>query len=85
MKLKLDTIIYINGEDYLGTYTERSLDHWKQTGYIRDFKYMYKGYRYSDGKRNTVIVYTNKEWSKIEKAKRYNNGFLGIKQYICHS
>ena len=78
------TIVYINGgEDYLGSYDNRSLDYWKQTGYIRDFKYMYKGYRYFDGNKDIVIVYTNKDWSKEEIEKRKSNGFKGIKQYIC--
>lgn len=81
--LKLNTIVYINGKDYLGAYTEKSLKYWKQTGYIRDFKYMYKGYRYFDTNKDTVIVFTNKDWDIEEKAKRKANGFLGIRKYIC--
>ena len=81
--LKLDTIVYINGEDYLGKYTNKSLKHWKQVGYIRDFKYMYKGFKYFDGNKDIVIVYTNKNWDIGEKAKRKANGFLGIRQYLC--
>ena len=83
--LKLDTIVYINGEDYLGKYTNRSLKYWKQTGCIRDFKYMYKGYHYFDGNKDIVIVYTNKDWNVGELTRRKANGFLGIRQYICHT
>ena len=80
------TIVYTDGGDtYLGEYKDRSLKYWKQTGYIRDFKFMYKGYRYFDGNKDVVIVYTNKNWDKDEIAKRKANGFLGVKQYICHS
>ena len=80
-----NTVIYINGEDYLGTYETNNLNYWKQTGYIRDFKYMYKGFRYHNNEKDIIIVYTNEDWNKGEKARRKTNGFLGIKQYICHA
>ena len=80
------TIVYTDGGDtYLGEYEDESLKYWKQTGHIRDFKFMYKGYRYFDGKKDIVIVYTNKDWNVEEIAKRKANGFLGIKQHICQS
>lgn len=79
----LNTIVYVNGEDYLGKYSEQSLDYWKRTGYIRDFKFMYKGYRYFGQEKNIVIVYTNKDWNIEEKARRKANGFLGIRQCLC--
>ena len=79
----LNTIVYVNGEDYLGEYGEQSLAYWKRTGYIRDFKFMYKGYRYFDGKKDIVVVYTDKDWDVGGKAKRKANGFLSIRQYLC--
>ena len=81
-----NTIVYTNGGDnYLGIHSEQNLSYWKWTGKVKNQKYLYKGYRYFDGKKDIVIVYDNKQWDQAEKKKRKDNGFLGIREYLSQS
>ena len=76
------TIVYADGGDrFFGEQEDENLNYWKEYGSIRLFKYMYKGFRYFDGKKDIVIVYDNTRWYDGEKAKRKANGFLGIREY----
>jgi len=79
----MKTIIYtFGGETYLGEHTEQDLSYWRWYGKVKNQKYLYKGYRYFDGKKDIVIVYDNKKWDAGELAKRKANGFLGIREYV---
>ena len=76
------TLVYKNGgEGYLGIRSSKGLYHWKKLGCELNQKYMYKGYRYFDNKRDIVIVFDITKWSVSEKARRKANGFLGIREY----
>jgi len=78
----MKTIIYTNGgENYLGEHSEQDLSYWRWYGTVKNQKYMYKGYRYFDGNKDIVIVYSTVQWNKQEKQRRKNNGFLGIREY----
>jgi len=79
----MKTIIYtFGGETYLGEHTEQNLSYWRWYGKVKNQKYIYKGYRYFDGTKDIVIVFTTTQWNKQEKERRKNNGFLGIREYI---
>lgn len=76
------TIVYGNGGDrYFGEYPDKPLKFWKKFGKEHNFKYLYKGYHYYDGKKKSVVVFDNKKWSREEIERRKNNGFLGIRVY----
>ena len=78
----MKTIIYRKGgEVYLGEHSEQNLSYWRWYGKQKNQKYMYKGYRYSDGKKDIVIVFDNILWDISEYQKRKANGFLGIRRY----
>jgi hypothetical protein len=76
------TIIYTSGgDDYKGEHSTQNLSYWRWYGKQKNQKYMYKGYRYFDNKKDIVIVYDNDLWNIAEYQKRKANGFLGIKRY----
>ena len=78
----MSTIVYARGgESYLGSFSDRDLDCWKKMGKSRGYKYLYKGYRYYGGKKDSVIVFDNEKWSASKVALRRDNGFLGIRRY----
>lgn len=78
----MNTLVYKDsGEIYLGENTIKNLDYWKWIGRSNKQKYMYKGYRYFEGKKENVVVYSKTQWHQGELAKRKANGFLGIKEY----
>ena len=78
------TIVYREGgEIFLGSHSDQNLKYWKWYGGIKNTRYMYKGYRYFEGKKETVIVFDNKLWDISEYQKRKTNGFINIKKYIC--
>ena len=80
----MSTIVYTNGgEKYLGSHSDQDLSYWKWTGRQKKKKYLYKGYRYLGGKKDTVVVFDNIRWSDAELARRKANGFLGIRRYTC--
>lgn len=70
-----------NGDAYLGAWDNKPLKFWKEVGKTNKDKYLYKGYRYYDGKKDTVVVFTKHKWTKEEISRRKNNGFLGIREY----
>lgn len=73
------TIIYIKGGNvYLGEFKDRKISYWKK---YRKTKYMYKGYRYYGGKKDSVVVYDDVVWNMEELQRRKRNGFLGIREY----
>lgn len=75
-------IIYKHGgEIFLGNHTTQKISYWKWYGKQKNQKYMYKGYRYFDDKKDIVIVYDDILWGISEHQKRRSNGFLGIKRY----
>jgi len=75
-------IAYKNGGDgYLGHLYDKTLDEWKKLGRSLRQKFMYKGYRYLGGTKDTVVVYDTARWSAAERIRRKVNGFLGIKEY----
>lgn len=77
-----ETIVYLKGGDqYMGSQKGRSLAQWKKYGRDHRQKYLYKGFRYWDGKKNQVVVFDNKAWGLAEINRRKNNGFLGIRSY----
>jgi len=76
------TIVYREGgEVYLGERSDQNLTYWKWYGEQKTSKYMYKGYRYYEGKKEIVIVFDDVLWDISEYQKRKNNGFLSIKLY----
>lgn len=78
----MSTIVYRSGGDiYLGEMINKTLLYWKSLGKRFNQKYLYKGYRYYDNKKDSVIVFDDVLWSKDELFKRKKNGFLGIKKY----
>ncbi len=77
----MTTITYINGGDYQYTRTDQKLKEWRGYGKAHNQKWLYKGYRYYDGKKDAVVVFTTERWDGQEIARRRNNGFLGIKEY----
>ena len=77
----MKTIVYKNGSDYIGEYEDKKLAKWKQLGINLNQYWMYKGYRYWNNQRDTVIVYDTEPWDAEEINRRRNNGFLGIKEY----
>ena len=80
----MKTIIYREARNvYLGEHKTQKLSYWEWYGRQKNQKYMYKGYRYFDNKRDIVIVYDDILWDISEYQKRKGNGFLGIRRYTC--
>lgn len=76
------TIVYRDGgKIYLGEHSIQNLSYWKWYGIQKNQKYMYKGYKYHDNKKDIVIVFDNKLWDISEYQRRKGNGFLGIRRY----
>jgi len=78
----MTTIVYLDGGDrYMGEQEDRTLKEWLKYGYEHNQKFLYKGYRYFDNKKDIVVVFDTKRWSRKELEKRRQNGFLGITEH----
>ena len=80
------TVVYKDGgTTWLGD-MDKTPAEFKMFGKTRGQKYMYSGYKLHQGvvsnetSKRPVVVFDMESWSAAEKAKRKENGFLGIKQ-----
>ena len=73
-------LIYTNGGDNCHHHHDLTPTKLKEFGRSRNQKWMYKGYRWYDGKRETVVVFDTSAWSQGEMAKRKANGLMGIRE-----
>jgi len=81
------TLVYkeIGKETYFLTTDEkeRPAKFWVKFAKTHGFSFVYKGFHYYEGKKYQVVVFSNKLWSEKEIERRRNNGFKGIKRYVC--
>ena len=77
-----NTVIYFDGgEDYKGQFelTEAMRKKWHGKAFENGHDGYLTGYRYSDGRKDSVLVYFKTKPSEEEIAKRRKNGFLSAR------
>lgn len=76
-------IIYFEGKQisFIGEYEDRSLKKWIEFGREHNQKWLYKGYRYHNDKKDIVCVFSPARFDEKEIVWRRHNRFLGIKEY----
>lgn len=77
-----ETLVYEKGGDECLGMTARPEHELISEAKERGATVMYKGYRYYDNKRDSVIVFDKQAWDRGEKARRKANGFLGIRETL---
>jgi hypothetical protein len=83
IKLVESTICYGDGGDtWYGEEADHPIDYWLKVGKEKGQKYLYKGFRYYEGKKDQVVVFDTKRWDAPELRRRKKNGFFGIKIYV---
>lgn len=81
MEIK-NTIVYFDGgEDYKGQFelTRSMRNKWHQKAFENGHDGYLTGYRYLDGRKDSVLVYFKTRPSEEEITKRRKNGFLSAK------